>query len=164
MQASQIVIGKDYVTAAGQHMRVTEMHTVRDGTTAKNYAVGWTPHQHDSGPQKLKVEVKNIIGLVDDIAAEKAAKEAREAERRRAEQAQSDKQWQAVTLLAEAIGAQAVRKRYDHRNPDKWDSKAPAVIVDGADIEINAEAIDDLIKFLGWALNTRKMLESSVTS
>jgi hypothetical protein len=96
-----------------------------------------------------------VSRLIDEISKRRDyidAQAAKAAKAKAEHEARAAKQWLAVQLLAKAIGAQAVKKRYPgYKGADyvKWDQHEAAVIADGYSLEVNEEALDNIIATFG---------------
>ena len=158
MQISQVKIGNAYAVehdGKERALRVTEITTVRNSEKVTNYVSGWYDNYDPDAAVKrvqIKVPVSELIMEFEKhsalVAERKRANDAEAAKKK----ARDDKQWLAVTLLAAAINAQAVKDRYKPygaTNWKKWDEKDAAVIVQYNGIEINEYAIQNIIEALG---------------
>jgi len=170
MQTAQIKLGEDYAYDRGHdvvRMRVQEIITRKsyDKTTSTIAGIIFHDDVEDTR-ERVEVSPKDVIGRFDEHQRLVAKREAAEAERQRERNEKKTVQENAVQMLADAIGAQAVMQRYDYsdrnRKFKKWDHNDAAVIVDGDNaIEINEHAFPLLLQFL--ARTTIRMVEELET-
>jgi predicted RNA-binding protein with TRAM domain len=151
MQASKINLDNEYAANwKGREVaiRVTELRTTRNRTGVTNHVIGYLADADGAlKGEKVAIEVKDVIDDLAKHTALNAEKKRRADEYQARQDARAAKQIKAVTLLAEAIGAQAVIGNRYSRDVT-WDSNAPAVLVDSHGIELNEEAIPGLLAFL----------------
>ncbi len=157
MQTAQIKLGEDYAYDRGAdvvRMRVQEIITRKSYDKTTSTIAGIIFHDNVEGTcERVEVSPKDVIGAFREHQALVAKREAAEAERLRVKNEKKVVQENAVQMLADAIGAQAVMQRYDYsdrnRKFTKWDHNEPAIIVDGDNaIEINEHAFPLLLQFL----------------